>query len=116
MLVLGELLEDEVNHMTKFWGMGIWLDPDAYQRLTAYTFREIYSWLQTSTNRESHSGLIYTFGRMMGVSKWQSWSSLCKIELIYTFIWVLGRMWHWSSKLTPEYLQSLCASPQFFEQ
>ena len=116
--VLGELLEDEVNHMTKFWGMGMWLYPDAYQRLTVYTFRQIYHWLQPShqIDTESQSSLIYTFQRMMPVLKWQSWSLLCKIELIYTFISILGRMWHWSSTLTPEYLQSLCASPQFFEQ
>ena len=104
--------------MTKFWGMGIWLDPDAYQRLTVYTFKQIYRWLQRShqTDIESQSSLIYTFQRMMQILKLQSLSLLCKIELIYTLISVLGRMWHWSSKLTQEYLQPLCASPQFFKQ
>lgn len=65
---------------------------------------------------ENLSALTATFRRMMPVLNWQSWSALCKIELIYTFIEVLQRMWQWSKNLTPEYLQPLCASPQFFEQ
>ena len=116
--VLGELLTDEVNHMTKFWGMGLWLYPDAYQRLTLHTCREIYSWLQPTSQPDlkSHSSLIYTFRRMMPVLKWQTWTFSDKMELICTFIWVLGRMWHWTGRLTPEYLQLCCASPQFFKQ
>ncbi len=51
---------------------------------------------------------------MMSVLDWQSWSILSRGELIYTFIWALKPMWHWSSQLTPEYLQSCCATPEFF--
>ncbi len=53
---------------------------------------------------------------MMSILDWQSWSILSRGELIYTFIWILKRMWHWSSNLTltPEYLQLCCASTEFF--
>lgn len=55
-----------------------------------------------------------TFQSMMSVLDWQFWSGLSRGELIYTFMWILKRMWHWSSQLTPEYLHSCCASPEFF--
>ena len=29
--VRGELLQDEINHLTKFWGMGMWLYPDGVE-------------------------------------------------------------------------------------
>lgn len=51
---------------------------------------------------------------MMSVLNWQSWSISSKRELIYTFMGILKHMWHWSSQLTPEYLQSCCVSPEFF--
>ena len=51
---------------------------------------------------------------MMSILNWQSWSILAKGELIYTFILILKRMWLWSRTLSPEYLQSCCASADFF--
>lgn len=115
--VLVELMQDETNHMTKFWGVGIWLYPNANSQLFDHIFHQLVELLQPSSRRidfSARSNLISTFRRMMSVLGWQSWTSLCKIELIYTFIRILQRMWQWSSSLTPEYLQPLCASRQFF--
>lgn len=114
--ILAELLQDETNHMTKFWGVGIWLYPNANSQLFDHIFHQLGELLQPSTRIDfsTTSNLISTFRRMMSVLGWQSWTSLCKIELIYTFTRILQRMWQWSSSLTPEYLQPLCTSPQFF--
>ena len=114
--VFGELLQDEINHMTKFWGMGMWLYPDGKEQLVKYLLSQIHTIIPISyeVDIQTQSNLKSTLGRMMSVLDWQSWSILSKGELIYTFIWILKRMWHWSSQLTPEYLQSCCATPEFF--
>ena len=114
--VLSELLQDEVNHLTKFWGMGMWLYPNQTEQLIQYLLHQINTILSVSSTLESKSksNLKSTFQRMMLVLDWQSWSILSRGELIYTFIWTLKQMWHWSSQLTPEYLQSCCATPEFF--
>ena len=114
--VLQELLQDEINHLSKFWGMGMWLYPDGTEHLIRYLISQINGILPVSyeTKQRSESNLKSTFEQMMLVLHWQSWSVLAKGELIYTFIWILKRMWSWSSQLTPEYLQSCCASADFF--
>ena len=114
--VIAEILQDEVNHMTKFWGMGMWLYPDGAKRLIRYILSQIRTILPLSYELGSkpQSNLTPTFQRMMSVLNWQSWSILSRGELIYTFIGILQRMWQWSGKLSPEYLQSYCASPDFF--
>ena len=116
--VLSELLQDEINHLTKFWGMGMWLyrDPDGTEQLIRYLLSQINTILPVSyeSNSQTKSNLKSTFQRMMSVLNWQSWTILSRGELIYTFIWTLRKIWHWSSQLTPEYLQSCCATPEFF--
>ncbi len=115
--ILAELLQDEVNHLAKFWGMGMWLYPNAEEQLIGYLLSQINTILPVSCESKSRakSNLKSTFQRMMSVLNWQSWPILSRGELIYTFIWTLSKMWRWSSKLTPEYLQSCCATSEFFE-
>ena len=113
--VLAELLQDEVNHLTKFWGMGMWLYPDGAEQLIRYLLSQIHTVLLLSYKTTlTQSSLKSTFERTMAVLNWQSWSVLSRGELIYAFMWILKRMWYWSGQLTPEYLQSCCASPEFF--
>jgi hypothetical protein len=114
--VLSQLLQDEVNHLAKFWGMGMWLYPDGAEQLICYLLSQIHTILPVSyeSTIKSPANIKSTFQRMMSILNWQSWSVLCRGELIYTFIWVLKRMWYWSSQLTPEYLHSCCATPDFF--
>ncbi|MEN9869837.1 MAG: hypothetical protein RLZZ171_820 [Cyanobacteriota bacterium] len=114
--VLSELLQDEVNHLAKFWGMGMWLYPDGTEQLICYLLSQIHTILPVSyeSTIKSPANIKSTFQRMMSILNWQSWSVLCRGELIYTFIWILKQMWYWSSQLTPEYLHSCCATPDFF--
>ncbi len=147
--ILAELLQDEINHLAKFWGMGMWLYPHGAKQLIQYLLSQIHTILpiscevslQSQSNLNERGGEVVlediplrpsatrassasspypiellqsTFQRMMSALDWQSWSILSRGELIYTFIWVLKPMWHWSSQLTPEYLQSCCATPEFF--
>lgn len=114
--VLGELLQDEINHLTKLWGMGMWLYPDSTEQLIRYLLSQIHTILPVfyKSSTITPANIKSTFQRMMSVLNWQSWSVLERGELIYTFMWILKRMWHWSGQLTPEYLHLCCSTPKFF--
>ncbi len=122
--VLGELLQDEINHLAKFWGMGMWLYPDGAIQLIRYLLSQIHTILPVSyeSTIKPQANIKFTFWQMMSVLNWEAWSGLHQGELIYTFIWTLKRMVYWSShnesktsrQLTPEYLHSCCATPEFF--
>ncbi len=98
--ILAELLKDEINHLTKFWGLGMWLYPDELRQ-------KINTTLASGNSYHSMMRLIKTFRRMMKTLEWQSWQLNHKIELIYTFVKVMESMMGWSRTLTPEYLDTL---------
>jgi hypothetical protein len=107
--VLKELLQDEINHMTKFWGFGQWLY--AEENLFGFpTFNRHQHDDQLTNSNPTINHLMTTLNRMMKVLGWKSWSLNQKIELIYTFTCVGQRMWSWSNSLTFEYLNVLFAS------
>ena len=114
--VFGELLQDKINHLTKFWGVGMWLYPDGAEQLIRYLLSQISTILPVfyESTQESKANVKSTFQHMMSVLNWQSQSVLHRGELIYTLIWILNRIWQWSGQLTPEYLHSCCATPEFF--
>ncbi|MEM7594424.1 MAG: ferritin-like domain-containing protein [Cyanobacteria bacterium P01_A01_bin.83] len=114
--ILGELLQDKVNQLSKFWGMGMWLYPNGAEQLIHCLLSQINTILPVSFNSSSQTepNSKLTWQNLMSALAWQSWSVSAKGELIYTLIWILKRMWHWSSQLTPEYLHSCCATPEFF--
>ena len=102
--------------VAKFGGVGMWLYPDSAKQLIRDLLSQIHTILPVSyvSKSKSQSNIKSTFQRMMSVLNWQSWSVLSKDELIYTFVWILKRMWFWSDRLLPEYLHSCCASPDLF--
>jgi len=115
--VLGELLQDEINHMIKFWGFGLWLFPETClswlkpiltQKPTPVSHKVNFSQTHSpSTDVEPSNHIIKTFSRMMGVLNWHRWSWTHKLELSYTFMSVSHRLWCWKETLTKEYLQQL---------
>lgn len=111
--ILGELLQDEINHMTKFWGFGKWLYGD-YNGLSRSTTKNNYDY-QHINSVKAVNHLTVTIVRMMQVSQWKSWSLTHKIELIYTFVCIGRRMWSWSNSLSSEYLTVLFASSLIWE-
>ena len=86
--VLEELLQDEVNHLTKFWGMGMWLYPNGAEQLIHYLLSQIHTILPVSyeSARESKANIKSTFQHMMLVLNWRSRSVLHRGELIYSLM------------------------------
>jgi len=109
--VFSELLQDEINHMTKFLGFGVWLFPKS-------EFRNLFG-VDLAKNKSTRknkfqllANLISTFRRMMGVLHWHDWSIAHKLELIYTFICVFSCLLSWHQTLTREYLEKILGKPE----
>ncbi|MGF1603555.1 MAG: ferritin-like domain-containing protein [Thermosynechococcaceae cyanobacterium] len=104
--VLAELLRDEINHMTKFWGFGLWAYPDS----SAWTVLKTLAGTAVEKlfrRRDAHGSLIHTLRRMAQVLHWSAWSWGNKLTFLWTFAIVLWRLWSWSRRLPPDYLESL---------
>lgn len=125
--VLGELVRDEVNHMTKFWGFGVWAYPEPlFTRFKA----AMNQWMNRpkSDRREdteetpanasvlnSVTELLETFGRVMGLVSWNAWPLRTKLELMFTFTRVLLQMRRWIRSLEPYFLEELFGAPPSLE-
>ena len=120
--VWGELLRDEINHMTKFWGFGAW----AYPHTAIAHLRNISTQLTKTIGdrpeletfaqpdkRQGPSSLPRTLRRMAEVMHWQTWSHHHRAEFSLTCMRVLAHMLRWSRSLTPGYLQQVFGPQPF---
>ncbi len=99
--VLEELAQDEINHMTKFWGFGVWAFPDTGLMRIGRTL------IKTRSQNYQRNNLMRTLRRMMGTLNWSTWSLTNKTTLLFTFTYTMRRLWIWNNSLTSEYLQNL---------
>ncbi|MBE9209137.1 ferritin-like domain-containing protein [Nostoc sp. LEGE 06077] len=99
--VLEELAKDEINHMTKFWGFGVWAYPNTgFIRITN-------TLIKTRSQNYQRNNLMRTLRRMMNTLNWNAWTLTNKTTLLYTFTRTMHHLWKWHNTLTPEYLQNL---------
>ncbi|MEM6836330.1 MAG: ferritin-like domain-containing protein [Cyanobacteria bacterium P01_C01_bin.120] len=103
--VLAELLIDEINHMTKFWGFGMWAYPDSSPVKIGQTLGQ--AMLRKVRDRTTQGSLLHTLRRMMAELAWEQWSPTQRLTLLYTFDQVMKSLWRWNRSLTPEYLNDL---------
>jgi hypothetical protein len=99
--VLGELVQDEVNHLTKFWGFGVWLYPQPQG------YRFIYSCQQLLPHQSQGNNLLKTYYRMMSVLHWHEWNWQHRCEIIQTFYLVMKLLLVWHKNLNPADLNQL---------
>lgn len=103
--VLQELLIDEVNHMTKFWGFGCWLYSEASVRKTRWML------LKSSGGRlgyqRDRSHLFGTLHRMSKTLAWSDWSWANRRTFAVTCWQVLQQMQVWLQTLKQQELENL---------
>ncbi len=99
--ILEQLAIDEINHMTKFWGFGVWAYPDTSPIKITKTL------IKTRHQNYQRNSLIRTLKRMMQTLKWDSWNFSNKCSLLFTFTSAIHQMWIWNNTLTPKYLNEL---------
>lgn len=110
--VLEELVVDEINHMTKFWGFGLW----AYSQSSLPGL--FWTLVKATKGRvrytRDRSSLMGTLQRMTTVLGWQAWSATHRLTFAYTCIHALGMLRRWNQSLTPAFLQELFGpSPRY---
>jgi hypothetical protein len=99
--VLEELLKDEINHLIKFWGFGIWLYPyPKGQRL-------MHGCKQLLPRRSAGGNLIKTYQRMLSVLHWQHWNIQHRWQIVTIFYLVITRLLAWHQSLTPTALEQI---------
>ena len=106
--VWSELLRDEINHMTKFWGFGAWAYPYtalAHLQKVSTQLVSTFSDRPQLDRRQGASSLPRTLRRMATVMHWQTWPPSYRAEFSLTCMRVLAHMLRWSRRLTPDYLQ-----------
>ncbi|MEN8445768.1 MAG: ferritin-like domain-containing protein [Cyanobacteria bacterium J06555_13] len=103
--VLQELLIDEVNHMTKFWGFGCWAYPEASVVQTGWML------LKSSGGkvgyRRDRSHLFGTLHRMRETLAWSDWSGSNRRTFVVTCWQVLQQMRAWLKTLKRQNLENL---------
>jgi hypothetical protein len=103
--VLQELLIDEVNHMTKFWGFGCWAYPEASVVQTGWML------LRSSGGRLNYrrdrSHLFGTLYRMTETLAWSDWSWTNRQTFVATCWQVLRQMQAWLETLKRQDLENL---------
>ena len=103
--VLQELLMDEVNHMTKFWGFGCWAYPEASVQQTGWML------LKSSGGRlgyrRDHPHLFGTLHRMTKTLAWSDWSWSNRQTFAVTCWRVLQQMRVWLKTLERQNLENL---------
>ncbi|PSB45963.1 ferritin-like domain-containing protein [Chamaesiphon polymorphus] len=100
--VIGEMLRDEINHLIKFWGFGVWLYP-------APTGHRFIRGCRQLLPRKSASGgnLLKTYYRMLSVLHWNEWSWQHRWQLVVTFWLVMQRLLAWHHSLNSAYLKQI---------
>ena len=103
--VLQELLIDEINHMTKFWGFGCWAYPEASIRQMGWML------LKSSGGRlgyrRDRSHLFGTLHRMSKTLAWSDWSWSNRRTFAVTCWRVLQQMQGWLKTLKRQDLENL---------
>ncbi|WP_310411393.1 ferritin-like domain-containing protein [Chamaesiphon sp. OTE_8_metabat_110] len=99
--VLEELLTDEINHLIKFWGFGIWLYPYPKGQ------RFIHGCRQLLPRRSAGGNLIKTYQRMLSVLHWQHWQLQHRWQIVTIFYLVITRLLAWHQSLTPVALEQI---------
>jgi hypothetical protein len=106
--VLEELVLDEINHMAKFWGFGVWAYPDSSLYRVGWTLLQAMK--GRMTYQRDRSSLIGTLHRMTTVLGWQTWSMANRCTFAFTCFHALNLLGTWNRTLSPAFLQELLGS------
>jgi hypothetical protein len=110
--VFAELVQDEINHLTKFWGFGVWAYPESYLTRICRHLKTVVTKDSSQTSPFHFSSkLARTLRRMMAMLNWKAWSWENRAEFVCAAILVMRRLLDWNATLTREYLQELLGSP-----
>jgi hypothetical protein len=93
---IAQPLQDEVNHLAKFWGFGIWAFGDSYLGRLKVMTENLISLFNHHQNERTHNVDVF------GLS-----NAVYAVELVFTFARVMTRLNNWHQSINPAYLENL---------
>lgn len=97
---IAQPMQDEINHLAKFWGISRWAFGDSYLTRLQGTTKNLMGILK------HHQG-----ERPKGNDVLQIGYALYAVELVFTFARLMVQLRHWNQTLTPDYLEELFGLP-----
>jgi len=99
---IAQPLQDEVNHLAKFWGFTRWAFADSYLSRLKGTTKNLVGLLKHHKGERTHGDDVF-----------QLENTVHAVELAFTFARVMVKLRRWNYTLKPRYLESLFgASPK----
>ena len=96
---ISEPMQDEINHLAKFWGIGRWAFPEPYIKRLTKTTQQLTSLVKHNQQERTQNNVV------------QGQYILYAVELTYTFARIMRQLRRWSADLTPIYLEQLFGPP-----
>lgn len=97
---ISQILQDEVNHLAKFWGFSRWAFGRSFQaQFLASTHNAIQLFKHHGQERSHGTQALNTHHLLHQLSE--------SIELVFTFLRVMVRIRRWDAELSPSYLSYL---------
>ncbi|MEO0378061.1 MAG: hypothetical protein AAF329_26385 [Cyanobacteria bacterium P01_A01_bin.17] len=97
---ISQILQDEVNHLAKFWGFSRWAFGRSFQKqflASTHTIAQLFR----------HHAQERTHGTQVAKTNQRIHQLTESIELVFTFLRVMVRIRHWDTELSPSYLKHL---------
>lgn len=99
---IAQPLQDEVNHLAKFWGFSRWAFADPYLIRLKGTTGNLLDLLKHHKGERTHGDDILQLG-----------NSVYAIELTFSLARVMGKLRRWNYRLNRRYLESLFGPSPF---
>jgi hypothetical protein len=93
---IAQPLQDEVNHLAKFWGISYWAFGDSFQTRLQGTAKNLIGLFKHNQGERTHSNDILQLSY-----------ALPSVELAFTFTRVMLQLYQWHKTLNSSYLEYL---------
>lgn len=99
---IAQPLQDEVNHLAKFWGLARWAFGDSFLTRLKGTSKNLIELLKHHQGERTHGDDILKLEY-----------AVYAVELTFTFARLMVKLRRWNAQLTPDYLESLFGPSPF---
>lgn len=97
-LAIAQPLQDEVNHLAKFWGFSQWAFANSYLTQVKGSTQNLISLLKHHQGERTHGDEL--FQKTHNIN-----DAIHGVELAFTFTRVIARLGAWNAELSPSFLK-----------
>lgn len=106
---IAQPLQDEVNHLAKFWGFSRWAFANSYLHHVKGSTRNLVTLFNHHQQERTHGdALLHRTAHLENLGH--------AVELTMTFVRVMVRLRAWNQELSPSYLKHLLGQPPQIKQ